>query len=218
MPKVGKHNIKYCGNWIAVEVWYKDGSFSLKNVPDEWLTLGDFSNSNRFESNLINDAEQAAKKAEKAKEQTDLVLLIRFRVSDELAYKYEDRPNGGRSGMNTGEFPAAFTSLMESKIPGHGFSFEWIKMFRTTAGDKRTYFSVTHVGDELKVGHQRQVDEDKQIIMPYTPEREAFFIGMAQATKRLALQISKFLSSDDLAAMIDAGGNPMLLSKNENTF
>ena len=207
MAKIKKETFKYLGKWLEFEVHYNSNRFfHLKDYPSDWASLGGFLNSHQLESNLVSGAKVAAKKAEEALKTIELVLLVEFKVGGPLCMIYEKIPGGGTRSKRNGEFPAKFTDWKNTSIDW-GFSFDWAVYFKESKGEKIVYYDAELLGGDHVIGHQRQIDPDRFIEMPFTQERLEFFEAMGQATKKMALKISEFLNrpAEDLLVMIDSG-------------
>lgn len=214
MPKISKQNFRYGGKTLELEIWYKNETFYFKTgFPNEIRVFGEFDNINRTESGLINEFKGAIAKTEKALEETDLVLIVKFKVTDNMSMTWTPHADGGRSGVPNGLFPSKFMPDFNSRSSfyGYGFLIDWSVMYRTTSPSKQRFSTANEQPDgSFTPGHHTEPDLKGRIVMPYTKERKDFFQGMADATTKLALQISNFLGGDDaeLIGKIDAAMSP----------
>lgn len=220
MPKISSYNLKFAGNCIPVEIWYtsKEGYFFLKNHPRELNILGKFENGATSEKDLKNKAAEAVKIAEEQMESTELVLVVKFSVSDALYYNINELEQGGRSYTPNGDFPSKFAQDFGStRDKGWGFSIDWEVCFRKTTGVDVKFWTAKEENGKFKQGNSKTIETKSRVIMLYTPERIAFFEAMGNATKSLAMKIGQFLGQDVdvLASMIEKGKSPMLNEKNE---
>lgn len=225
MPKVGKKDVRIRGNKLVCDVYYsRSENFSIRGLPQDVLELTKFRPANWNTEEELDTALFHALKDYHEKVQTmEKLIVYRLRGTAELIMK----PEGDRGfhGMKEWVCDRFVTMANGYHDRGKGITIEWKRMIRVN-GEKVQYhtvkegpgsFGTPDDGEDLKqekgwfLSRAEHVGNDENVI-PWTPEREAFFVSIDKGMEEMAKRISSFFSADDeaLLKLIDTGGKNLL--------
>lgn len=206
MPKVGKHSFRFQGERYEVELFYSSTNlfyFRFDKDPElrkieaaikGYLPSG-FHNSEAKEVDLINKWSDALKEYhEGTAEVTKVIAVVMFGGAD--VYWEPAKSGYGRTGRGL---------PMEPLDCEHGFGFDYYVLARKEKGGQVALHLIDENGN---VGMEKYGLSNKGkslIILPHTPEREAYLVQLAKVTNRLALNAMDFFQSEDIVQKIDSG-------------
>lgn len=207
MPKIGQFRFTL-DNPVMLEIWYKKGDgFYLKGLPEEFVTITSFSNHFATEGQLEEGVRDAIILYRELKTVERLSILYKCSATTELIS--QKIGNGHYSGTAKGVSEKIGNMQQKS---GYGFAIEFKKVKIIDDGKKPVYYKIDiETGEMAKYSNNMETWKKEWQEIPFTEERLQFFIGIAEAMKKMIVQLSGFFGQDQEHAALFIDNKQKLL-------
>lgn len=197
MPKIGKESIQVSGDWIQIDLMYsRKNGFSAKGIPAKVLSLVTIS-TKKSENEFILHLRGKLKEYHELTKKEEKVILVDLAFA--MSHIYGKESGSVRSGKR-----GIWSNSESIKTHEYGFAFDWM-ICKKINRESTEYFQILSNQDgELFYRKIHPTTISKKIEIPYTKDREHFFLNMAKSVDLMAEKICKFLKDDNLPFLIDS--------------
>lgn len=204
MPKIATMPYRINGELVQVGIYYgRENGFYAKGLPEVVTRMDVSVRGHKTEDELLRAIQKAIYEYHEVIKSKRKVIVYKISLgTDTLMNRVTRGEWRGRK--------AAFANLTctcPSFSTGKGFSFEWSVLWEVTQGE-RHYFGVE---EDDSLGRSTYVGKE-QLVIEWTPEREAGLIEIDNSLDRLAERVASILGRPEtFTALLDNPGNAKLL-------
>jgi hypothetical protein len=216
MAKVGNVEFYIKGELRRFELHYsqRDG-FRAKDFPDEITRMaGTYSSGYATEGQLKDSLFKAIEKYHELISKERKIIAYSIMLPAEM--KMNKTGEGSYSGYRPEVPKKLHYRLRDSPLGFYGFGFLIdYKVYAEIESNGLTYYKIN--SDGTKGYKDNNFDKNKNLVMDWSEEREAFFKGLHASTKAMVDKMLAFFGKEDdeLLGLIDAGGQKLLGSGTE---